>query len=234
MKKIILAEPLKSILEKEGSVLQRADVQLFTAATNDELLALHRAEKANLIITQLDMPGISSEQLCSRIRKDGALRQVSLIICCSDSAADHERVSRCNPNAALTCPIDTAQLMAKIQQLLDIPWRGAYRVLVRVNGEGQSKEKAFFCRSENISVKGLLLETERILEKDDRVTCSFCLPDSKQLIAHGEVVRVLKPTAQSPLNRYGIKFSQLAPEVRSAIESFVERKRQQSLYKPSF
>lgn len=232
MKKIIISEALKLMLHKEEGFLRRADVKVFTAATNDDILSIHQAENVNLIITQLASPGISSEQLCSTIRKDERLRRVSLLLLCDDTAADRERVSRCNPNAALTHPYDVHQLLDKAQQLMDIPWRGAFRVLLSVNIEGNSREKAFFCRSENISTSGLLIETERTFAKGDHLACSFFLPDSRQLVAHGEVVRALTQTAQKSLNRYGIKFFELAPEVKTAIETFVEKKYQQFYWKP--
>jgi len=233
MKKIIISEALKLMLHKEEGFLRRADVKVFTAPSNDDILVIHQAENVNLIITQLAMPGISSEQLCSTIRKNERLRRVSILMLCSDTPADRERVSRCNPNAVLTHPFDVPQLLDKAQQLMDIPWRGAFRVLLSVNVVGNSKEKAFFCRSENISTSGLLIETERTFVKGDRLACSFFLPDSRQLVAQGEVVRALSKSTQSSLNRYGIKFFELSPEVKTAIETFVEKKYQQSFWKPS-
>lgn len=233
MKKILIAADLKSDIEKESCLLSRSDVKLFSAATNDEILNVHFAETVDLIITHIDLPGLSSEQLCSTIRRDGALRRVSLLLLCQDADADRERAARCNPNAVMTYPVDTAQLLEKAQQLLDIPRRGPFRVLLSVNIEGNGKDKAFFCRSENISTAGLLIETEKIFEKGERLVCSFCLPDSsRRLSAHGEVTRVLKKSSQPPLNHYGIRFSLLPPEVRLAIETFVEKKYQQSNWKP--
>ncbi len=233
MKKIVIGNGVKSLLGKEEGILRRSDVKVFSAATNEEILAIHQAENVNLIIAQLNTTGMSSEQLCSAIRKDERLRRVSLLLLCGDSAADREQVSRCSPNAVLTPPFDARQLMEKAQQLMDISWRGAFRVLLSVNIEGNSRDKAFFCRSENISTSGLLLETERTFAKGDRLACSFFLPDSRQLVAHGEVVRALKQPAQKSLYRYGIKFIELAPEVKAAIETFVEKKYQQTFWKPS-
>ena len=233
MKKIIISEGIKLKLHKEEGFLQRAGVKAFTAATNDDILAIHHAENVNLIITQLAMPGISTEQLCSAIRKDERLRRVSLLMLCDDTAADRERVLRCKPNAVLTHPFDVQHLLEKAQQLMDIPWRGSFRVLLSVSIAGNSKERAFFCRSENISTTGLLLETERTLAKGDRVTCSFFLPDSRQLVAQGEVVRAITQSTQKSQHRYGIRFFELAPEVKAAIETFVEKRYQQSSWKPS-
>ncbi len=234
MKKILVAAVLKSDLEKEKSFFSRSDVKLFFAATNDEILAVHHEESVDLIIAHIDLPGLSSEQLCSSIRSDRGLRSVSLLLLCRDSAADRERAARCNPNAVMTYPIDTAQLLEKAKQLLEIPWRGSFRVLLSVTIEGTGKDRAFFCRSENISTSGLLIETEKVFAKGERLVCSFFLPDSiKRLTARGEVIRTLKKTYQTPLNRYGIRFSDLPPDVRTAIEIFVEKKYQQSTWKPS-
>ena len=61
MKKIILDEDIKAILEREQSFLDRSDVTIFSASTNEEILALHRTEKADLIIAKLDTGGMSGE-----------------------------------------------------------------------------------------------------------------------------------------------------------------------------
>ncbi len=224
MKKILIAEPLRSFLEKEKNFLHRADVQMFYAATNDEMLSIHSAEKVNLIITQPDMPGTPTDQLFTAIRSNESLRKVSLIIVCSEKQADRERAQLCSPNVILTLPFDTVELLKKAQHLLDIPWRESYRVLLSVNIEGNSRDKAFFCRSENISATGLLLETDKSLNEGDRLICSFFLPESKQITATGQVVRAMKQSDKSPTRQYGVKFDRLMPDAKTAIEVFVERK----------
>ncbi len=226
MKKILIAEPLRSSLEKEKSFLQRADVKMFFAATNDEIMSIHSAEKVNLIVTQLVMAGIPTEQLFAAIRTDDALRKVSLIIVCPDKPGDRERAQQCSPNVILTLPLDTGELLKKTQHLLNIPWRESYRVLLSVNIEGNSRDKAFFCRSENISTTGLLLETDKVLREGDRLICSFFLPESKQINAAGEVVRAMKQSDKTVTRQYGVKFDRLLPDAKSAIEGFVAKKAQ--------
>jgi PleD family two-component response regulator len=61
MKKVLLADDLKSLLTEKSSFLDRADFAVFTASTNEEMLKIHRKEKADLIVTRLDLPGIKSE-----------------------------------------------------------------------------------------------------------------------------------------------------------------------------
>jgi DNA-binding response OmpR family regulator len=231
MKKILVTDKVMTILEKEKSFLDREGVKLFTAAENDEVLSIHRTEKVDIIIADLHAPGMKSEELCSAIRSDGALSKVSIIILCPDSAEDIERSRQCKANVVLTMPMDPAQLLGRVRQLLDISWRESYRVLVSVNVSGSSKERSFFCRSGNISTSGMLIETERAFEKGDRLACSFFLPDSAQIKTNGEIVRVIKPVAGSKNYQYGLKFSMLPAEAKSAIEVFVERKSQVSTSK---
>jgi DNA-binding response OmpR family regulator len=228
MKKILVTNNVMTILEKGKSLFTREDIKLFSASTADEVLAIHRAEKVDIIIAELQTPGMKSEELCSAIRSDKVLSKVSMIILCPDNATDIEKGARCKANAVLTLPLDLAQLLEKVQQLLEISWREAYRVLVSVSVSGTSKDKSFFCRSGNISITGMLIETEKVFEKGDQLTCSFFLPDSAQIKTTGEIVRVMKQVAGSKTFQYGIRFSALPAETKSAIEVFVERKSQVS------
>lgn len=228
MKKILVTSNVMTILEKEKSLLNREDIKLFSTATTDDVLAIHRAEKVDIIIAELHTPGMKSEELCSTIRSDKILSKVSMIILCPDNTTDIEKGTRCKANAVLTLPIDLARLLEKVRQLLEISWRESYRVLVNVSVSGTSKDKSFFCRSGNISITGMLIETEKVFEKGDQLTCSFFLPDSAQIKTTGEIVRVMKQVAGSKTCQYGIKFSALSAEAKSAIEVFVERKSQVS------
>jgi len=228
MKKILIAEALKSYIAKEKSFLKRGDITVYSAATTDDMLKVHRSEKVSLIISQIDMPGMSAEQLCAQIRNDEALRQVSLLMISPDTSSDRERASRCKPNAIMTLPVNTAQLLEKAQLLLDIPWRGSFRVLLSVAVEGDDKGNAFFCGSENISSSGLLIETDRAISKNDRVTCKFFLPGSEQIVVRGEVVRIMRRDAGKNVYQYGIRFLEIDQSAQSLIASFVKKRVKQA------
>jgi hypothetical protein len=116
-------------------------------------------------------------------------------------------------------PLDTGLLAVKALQLLQVPVRKSYRVLLNVSVQGSDQASSFVCRSENISATGLLIETDRHLHAGDRISCSFSL-GSKEVTVCGEIVRVITPPLDSNLNRYGIKFRELSDGARTAIESF--------------
>jgi len=226
MKKVLIADDVKAILDKERSFLGRDDVALFTAATNDDIVLVHKKEQVNLIISLLEMPGIASEELYQSIRERDDLRSVSVLLLCKNEPADIERSAQCKANAVMTLPVNAAELLEKAQQLLEISWRESYRVLLSMKMEGNNKDHAFFCRSENISTSGILIETDKVLQKGDRVRCSFFLPGSKQIKASGEIVRVMPRAEGSQVRKYGVKFSPLSAGDIASIESFVETKSQ--------
>ena len=224
MKKILVAQELHALLKQENSLLDRADITVLAAASNDELLKVHRAEQVNLIITQLDMPGMPTETFCAAIRKEEALRAVSLILVCANEPAAIERSSRCKANAVLLRPVHPLLLVVKAQQLLHIASRDTYRVLLSATIEGQSKNNSFFCRSRNISATGILIETDRPLDEGARLSLSFFLPDTKQVQASGKIVRTLPPKKGEKDNQYGLMFTDIAPEARQLLMDFIGKK----------
>jgi PilZ domain len=224
MKKIIISEAIADGIDKGSGILQRENVKLFTAKTNDEILSIHRAEKVDLIISQVDLPGTTSEQLFAMIRNDNALCSVSLILFCLYRPGQRERAERCNPNVIMTLPVNKSLLLEKAGSLLAIPSRKSYRVLLNVSLDGGSGGASFFCRSENISATGLLLETERSLAQGDRLTCSFFLPGTKQITVAAEVMRMVSHADKSGTKLYGVRFGKIPPEDVAAIEAFVKKK----------
>ncbi len=221
MKKIVIDHAIYSNLTRGGSLLDREDVQVFIGKTNNELLALHRKEKANLIIARLDAGGMPCESLFDEIRHNDQLRVVSLILFCGSH--EKARAERCAPNAVMTLPVSSTLVLEKARSFLNISSRGAYRVLLNVAIDA-SKDKSFFCKSENISASGLLLETDRELQAGNRLHCSFFLPDAKRIETTAEVVRVLDPAGKPGMKKYGVKFVQIAPGDSVAIQHFVEKK----------
>ena len=211
-------------MQQKNSFLQRADIKVFTAASNDEALKIHRRERVHLIITQLDMPGMASEKFCSLVREDPELRAVPIILICTNNSPEIELSSRCRANTVILRPINPALILAKAQELLDITWRENYRVLISLSVDGNTKDMPFFCRSQNISTSGMLIETEKTIPHGDRVICSFFLPDSIRVQVTGEVVRITHQAIGATIKQYGVKFLNLTREAKQALEDFVEKK----------
>ena len=224
MKKVIIAEDIKSILEKELSFLDRADIRTFTVSANEPALALHRAEKADLIIVNLHSPEMSGEMLCSLIRDDKELCKVSIIIVSSNTDSDAKRCLQCRANAFIAGPPDNPILLQKIHQLLYVAPRKSLRVPLSIKIHVVKKRTPLIAYAENISVSGMLLHSEALLFEGDTITCSFYLPDSTHITINAEVIRILKKETEHDTNCYGVKFIDLSIDFSSAIGAFVEKK----------
>lgn len=223
MKRVLIISHLRSLLEREQTILSRSEFSVDAAPTNDELLALHKAEKAAMIITELDPAGMRGDQLCSEVRAGDGKQNTAIILVCNNRPADIERVSRCGASAYLTRPVWPHHLTGKVSQLLSASERKSYRVLLQVTVEGNARDRYFMCTSRNISASGILIETDKALQTGDRIACSFFLPHSQRIVAHGEVARVVpKPDGNF---QYGIRFTDLDQELCRAIEEFVSRHR---------
>ncbi len=222
MKKVIIADEIYQLIEKEKSPFSRSDIKILRSVSNTEALNIHKTEDCDLIITGLDSPDISGEELCSVIRGDKELCKVSVIIACSDGKANIERCSACRANAFITTPIQMPVLLDRAAKLLDIHQREVFRGPLGVKVQGRYKNLSFLCFSENISASGMLFESEKMLERGDLIVCSFFFPNSKRVTAKAEVVRKAEKQAEFDSNRYGIKFINLEDDYKSIIEDFVK------------
>jgi CheY-like chemotaxis protein len=222
MKKILIAHTIHEQLKADPSFLGRADLTVLTVETNDRLLELHRREKADLIITELELPGMPTERLCSLIREDPNLRTVSLLLSAANTPEAIKAANRCRVNAVLLHPFHPVLVIAKAQQLLQIQARETLRVLLSAEVQTDSGDGPFYCRTRNISASGMLIETEKRLAEGSRLSCQFYLPSARKIAAAGRVVRIIQQNAGDEDLQYGLLFTDLDPETRKLISDYVE------------
>lgn len=221
MRKIIVIESLYPFLHDMSSVLSRQNISLFTASSAKALLELHTREHADLIIMDLDMPGMHGDEVCSVIRNDNTLKSAFIIIVCDNDKAAISRCYACKANAFIPRPVDAKDLFAKIKKFFaDMPERGNPRVIVEVIVRGKRKEDHFFALSENISISGILLDTYVNLQKGDLISCSFFL-GADQVSCQGKVARVAG-REDSEQHQYGIHFTNLTAPEKAKIETFLK------------
>lgn len=225
-RKILVVDSLEDMLQREKTILDRASFEIFSAATGREALSVHKENQVDLMIISLDLPDMSGDKLCSSIRKDPSLRQVSIIMTCSNDPACIVRAERCGANAYITRPFHASALIEKVTKLLSIPQRHQYRVLISIAIKGNSGNEPFFCSSHDISATGMMIETDRHLAKGDLLSCSFFLPGFGKIIAEGEIVRT-DNSAKIP--RHGIRFRYIDPEDRKYLDSFISHRAQQKI-----
>lgn len=223
-KKILIVDNLKDMIEREKTILNRVSFEIFTASTGHEALSVHKRHQVDLMLLSLDLPDMSGDKLCSSIREDSCLRQVSIIITCSKDPDCIERATRCGANTHITKPFHSSELTEKVTKLLSIPQRQSYRVLIRISIKGNFANESFFCSSHDISSSGIMIESDRRLAKGALLSCSFFLPGYGQIVADGEIMRT-DNSADTP--RYGIRFRYLDSEYKKGIDSFIANRSEQ-------
>lgn len=219
MKKILLVNAARYFFDEGKSLLDRKDFQVFLAPSGLRALQVHRQEKVNLIVADLDMPEMGGDILCSRIREETESRLVSFILICHDIPAELQRGRNCGANVCLKRPFSAKLLLEHVEKLLAISVRRGYRVLLRAKVKGAKDDATFFCTSQNLSATGILIEADRPLRTGEQLSCSFYLPGSAHITADGEVART--ETMPDGKTQYGIRFTIILPEHKSAIEAFI-------------
>jgi DNA-binding response OmpR family regulator len=223
MKKILVAETLKTSMADDTGVLARNDIAITYASTAEEILSLHRADKADLIIVDLDTPESAGDRLCCMIRKENELRAVSIIVVCDCSEEVTKRCMAFGANAVVHKPAHPKELLEKIKELLDIRERKVVREIVKISVTVHSAGDFFFAVAKNLSASGLLFETNRVISKGSRVSCSFVL--QHQIVAQGEIARVNRIRGRSGDSfEYGVRFSNLNPAAESEIRDYFKNR----------
>lgn len=225
-KKILIVDNLEDMLEREKTILNRVSFEIFIAATGHEAMKVHKEHKVDLMVISLDLPDMSGDKLCSAIRKDSDLRQVSIIMTCNNKPDCIERTMNCGANTHITKPFYSSELTEKVTNLLSIPKRQSYRVLISISIKGNFANEPFFCSSHDISSTGIMIETDRQLSKGDLLSCSFSLPGFGKIIADGEIMRT-DHSADTP--RYGVRFRYLDPAYKNSIDSFIASRTEQNI-----
>lgn len=218
MKKVIVAHDLGAVFVGGNNALSRDNIRIFTATSAKEILKIHRKERVDLIIVDLDMQGMGGDELCNTIRGDDDLKTVALILACPGEEHDIERCRASGANAVISKPINRKELSHTVAELLDISERGNLRGIIKVSVHGKFLNDFFFSTSHNISTTGMLIETDRVLTPGDKITCSLIL--QRKISITGEIVRVTKKVSE--LYDYGVRFLDLDPKSKAQIEEFIK------------
>lgn len=99
-------------------LLGRSGYKVSTASSGDEALAKVRAERPNLIVLDVVMPGQSGFQLTRTLTRDPATMDIPIILCSSKNT-ETDRIWGLRQGASeyLTKPVRPEELLERIAQL---------------------------------------------------------------------------------------------------------------------
>jgi len=219
MKKIIIDRSLLHDLEGSSTIFKRSGITFIPALSTEEILNLHSVKRADLIIIDATLPLMGGIKLCSLIRSDAELKFVSIILACGETEISPSECRKAGANVVIRKPVDPGELLWKAAELLVVPQRKDMRALLRVSIKGLEGNTPFFAQSQNISISGMLLETDHVLKLGERMTCAFNIGHSE--ITMSCMVKRVEET-MSVRHRYGVKFMDCDTKSLVIIEHFVK------------
>lgn len=220
MKKVLMASASKAFLSRNETLLKNKGFQFFTAASGSESLKLHEQHQFDLILSDLELDDMDGCRLCSEVYKSENPQLAPVVLICHNSLDSISRVKQSDASAILLRPIDPTHLLITIGSFIDMQLARCKRVKFNAKVSCIEQGREFLSNSHDISVSGLLLESEHRLDIGSRLTCHFTLPDICEIRANAEIVRFY--AAPSGWNIfYGVKFDELDFSSRNSINRHI-------------
>ena len=218
MKKLLITNDIKPVLESEQNMLSRNKIEILTASSGADILRIHGDEEVDLIIMNLKMSSMDGDVVCTTIRNSDALKKVSIIIICDNDKSEISRCQACGANAFITNPVDYKEVFRNIKKFLYVAERKDLRIIFQVFIKGEQNDRFFFANTENISISGILLQTDEVIEKGERTTCSFFLGNNL-ITLKGKIMRVLEK--ENNQFNYGIQFININLSTQKMLEELI-------------
>ena len=235
VKKILIVDDSASSVLQLKTLFSRTSCSVITANSGEEALKKVGAERPDLIIIDLYMPGKSGDECCRIIKGDDSLKKIPIIM--FTVAKGEEERKKCllaGCDEYLTKPLtDTDILLKIVKKYIDIPLRNHIRVsidtLVRYFHEGETSSGSL----RNISESGGFIETSNPLPVGSIISMSFTIPNSSNYVeVTGEIIRSIIKDHSNPSSRItsgmGMHFLRITWGGRKIISDYVrlqEKKR---------
>src|SRR4051812_24099990 len=120
-KSLLLADDSTTIRTAVGMVFKKEDFALTTVANGTEAFERARDLKPDLILADVDMPGLTGYELCEKVRSDAALKQTPILLLGGGTPVDPSRAIAVGANGQMAKPFDSQKLIDQVKQILANP-----------------------------------------------------------------------------------------------------------------
>ena len=118
-KRILLVEDQEDARRIVRDLLAVSDYELVEATTGEEGLALAEQERPDLILMDIQLPGLDGYEVTRRIKANPALNHIPIIAVTSYAlSGDEQKAYAAGCNGYVTKPFSPRVLLAKIREYL--------------------------------------------------------------------------------------------------------------------
>src|SRR4051812_42745910 len=120
-KNLLLADDSKTIQQAVSMTFAREDVKLTTVDDGNAALQAAKSSKPDLILADVNMPGLGGYELCQKIRADAAIKDVPVLLLGGGAPIDPAKAMAVGANGHMPKPFDSGKLIEQVKQILANP-----------------------------------------------------------------------------------------------------------------
>jgi uncharacterized protein (TIGR02266 family) len=221
-RRILVVDDAPMFRDLESLFLARCG-RVLTAAGGAEALEIARRERPDVVVVDLDMPGMPGDELCRRIKADPDLAGTPVIIVTGrDQGHEHARAVQAGADDVVEKPINRVSLIQSVNHFIRLAMRGLVRVPLDTDVDLSLAKAASQGRSINVSRGGIFVETEQgCPEPDTELRLSFALPEAPRRIAPTARVVWRRFETEGLLPGMGLQFLELDRESARQLDEYV-------------
>ena len=117
MAKVAIIEDEKGLVETLSDLLESAQFQVVSEGDGDRALAFIQSQNPDLIILDLNLPGLSGNAICSELRKTRPKLPI-IMLTAKNTLAEKVLGFRQGADDYITKPFESLELLARVEALL--------------------------------------------------------------------------------------------------------------------
>ena len=221
-RRILIVDDAPMFRELESLFLARCG-RVLTASDGAEALEIVRRERPDVVVTDLDMPGMRGDELCRRIKADSDLAEIPVIIVTGrDEGHEHAQAVQAGADDVVEKPINRVALIQSVNHFVRLAMRGLIRVPLEIDVDLTLPRAEAQGRSTNVSRGGIFVETEEgCPEPDTELKLSFALPEAPTPLAPTARVVWRRFETEGLLPGMGLQFLELDRESARQLDEYV-------------
>jgi DNA-binding response OmpR family regulator len=218
MKKILLVEGAMPLEGLSGSLFRRRECVLEVASSAAEALQASETSRPDLVLYDSRVRDMAPTEFVTAMRSLAGPPIPIIAFVDSGDERGRSALTKAGASAVDERPADEIALNARMCELLGISLRRHLRTFVKIKVDATYGGTTHFATISNISLGGVLVDSEKPIAMGEIIKLSFFLPgDDVPITVIGKVVRQANPD----LHAYGCEFLDLSDQQLQRIHEFV-------------